>query len=57
MNIYEAKARLSALIQAVECGDKVIINGASHALLRRDFANVSNATASTMITPMMICWM
>jgi hypothetical protein len=26
-------------------------------LLRRDFANVSNATASTMITPITICWM
>ena len=26
-------------------------------LRRRDFANVSKATASTMITPMTICWM
>ena len=26
-------------------------------LRRRDFANVSNETASTMITPIMICWM
>ena len=28
-----------------------------YAFLRRDLAKVSNATASTMITPMMICWM
>lgn len=27
------------------------------AVLRRDFAKVSNATARTMMTPMMICWM
>ena len=26
-------------------------------LRRRDLANVSNATASTMMTPMTICWM
>ena len=26
-------------------------------LRRRDLAKVSNHTASTMITPMMICWM
>ena len=30
---------------------------APYNLLLRDFANVSNATASTMITPITICWM
>ena len=30
--------------------------GVAYALRRRDLAKVSNATASTMITPMMICW-
>ena len=28
-----------------------------HAFLRRDLAKVSKATASTMMMPMMICWM
>ena len=33
------------------------VSPAPQILLRRDFANVSNATASTMITPITICWM
>ena len=36
-----------------ECPDDL----PSQFLRRRDFANVSKATASTMMTPMMICWM
>jgi len=31
-------------------------NAALYAVRRRDFAKVSKATARTMITPMMICW-
>ena len=38
---------------AAECHDDL----PSQFLRRRDLANVSKATASTMMTPMMICWM
>ena len=38
---------------AAECSDDL----PSQFLRRRDLAKVSKATASTMMTPMMICWM
>ena len=34
-----------------------VMRAALHTFLRLDLAKVSKATASTMMTPMMICWM
>ena len=47
----------AAVIANYLAADLLSARETPHTFLRLDLAKVSKATASTMMTPMMICWM
>jgi hypothetical protein len=57
--MYDALSRPSADAEGHPLPERErgSLRPARYAVRRRDFAKVSNATASTMMIPMMICWM
>ena len=59
IKVYEAPIGEddAAVIANYLARDLLSADATPHTFLRRDLAKVSKATASTMMTPMMICWM